>query len=86
MKDHITPMIFQNFDWRDLYRGEEIEVLHNGLVTSRGVVDDFTFDRRIFWLNLSRGGCRRMFHQAGGWQVRAGQAVVIGRQGRGHSQ
>lgn len=29
MKDHITPLTLQNFDWRDLYRGEGIEVLHN---------------------------------------------------------
>lgn len=57
--------------WRGLSRGEEIEVLDNDLVIARGVVDDYTHDRRLLWLHMSYGGGRRMFHHEDGWKVRA---------------
>nr|BFE43511.1 hypothetical protein GCM10017547_14040 [Pseudarthrobacter oxydans] len=57
--------------WRGLSRGEEIEVFDNDLVIARGVVDDYTHDRRVLWLHLTYGGGRRMFHHEDGWHVRA---------------
>lgn len=70
MEDPVTPMTFEIFDWKSLTRGEEVGVLDNALVISRGVVDDFRLDRRIPWLHLTHGRGRRMFHQEDGWQVR----------------
>lgn len=58
------------FEWGRLSRGDVIEVLDHDLVISRGVVDDFTYDRQVIWLQLSYGGGRQMFHQQDGWQLR----------------
>jgi hypothetical protein len=71
MKGQATSASLEIFDWAGIGRGEEIEVLDNNIVISRGVVDDYTSDRSILWLHLSYGGGRRLFHREDGWQIRA---------------
>lgn len=71
MKGPLKPDGLTPFPWGKLSRGDLIEVLDNDLVISRGVVDDFTSDRQVIWLQLSYGRGRRMFHQQDGWQLRS---------------
>lgn len=70
MDASVTPNDFSPFEWRRIKRGDEIEVLNHDVIISRGVVDDFTFDRHVLWLEESYGRGRRMFHQQDGWQLR----------------
>lgn len=56
--------------WKGLRRGEEIEVLDGDLVIAHGVVEEFTADQKIIWLQLSYGKGRRMFHHDDGWCLR----------------
>ena len=56
---------------RGLSCGEETEILDDDLVIARGVVADYTPDRRLLWLRMSYAGGRRMFHHEDGWKVRA---------------
>lgn len=86
MKGQATSVTLEIFDWAGISRGEEIEVLDNDIVISRGVVDDYTSDRSILWLHLSYGGGRRLFQREDGWQIRAvnqAPTVPYGRQPTG---
>lgn len=66
----MTQMSFEIFDWKGLRPGDEIEVLDNGLVISRGVIENLSFERGIIRLKLSYGKGSRTFRQEDGWQVR----------------
>lgn len=57
-------------EWKGLRRGEEIEVLDKDLVIAHGVVEEFTSDQKVVWLQLSYGNGRRMFHHDDGWFLR----------------
>lgn len=64
-------MSFQTFDWEGLIRGDEIEVIDDGLVISRGVIEEISLDRGTVRLQPSYGKGRSIFRQEDGWQLRA---------------
>lgn len=66
----MTHTPFEIFDWKGLEPGDEIEVLDNGLVVSRGVIEDISLERGIIRLKLSYGKGNRTFRQEDGWKVR----------------
>lgn len=67
----MTPMSFEIFDWNGLGPGDEIEVLDDGLVIARGVIEDLASDQGIIRLRLSYGTSERTYRREDGWQVRA---------------
>lgn len=66
----MTPLSFETFDWKRLRPGHEIEVLDDGLVTARGVVEYLSLDQGIIRLKLSYGRGRRTYRRRDGWEVR----------------
>lgn len=66
----MTPMSFEFFDWDGLRPGDEIEVLDDGLIIARGVIEDVTLDQGIIRVKLSYGRGRRQYRREDGWQVR----------------
>ena len=67
----MTPTSFEIFDWNGIRSGDEIEVLDDGLVIARGVIEDLTSDQTIIQLKLSYGRGGRTYRREDGWQVRA---------------
>lgn len=63
-------MSFEIFDWNGLRPGDEIEVLDDGLVIARGVIEDLASDQSIIRLRLSYGRSERAYRREDGWQVR----------------
>jgi hypothetical protein len=62
-------MSFQIFDWSGIRSGDEIEVLDDGLVIARGVIEDLAPDQSIIRLKLSYGRGGRTYFREDGWQI-----------------
>jgi hypothetical protein len=72
-------VIMKRSEWDALEKGDDIELLDDGVVLAGGIVDDFTQDREIMWLIPSRTPRpsshyfyvegRRMMHRADGWDI-----------------
>ena len=58
------------FDWNGLKPGVEIEVLDDGLVVARGVIEDLASDQSLIRLKLSYGRGVQTYRREDGWQVR----------------
>ena len=63
-------MSFEIFDWKGIRPGDEIEVLDDGLVIARGVVEVLASDQSLIRLKLSYGRGGRTYRREDGWQVR----------------
>ncbi|MEN8582723.1 hypothetical protein ABFP37_08455 [Burkholderia sp. RS01] len=63
-------MSFEIFNWNGIKPGDEIEVLDDGLVIARGVIEDLASDQSIIRLKLSYGRGERTYRREDGWQVR----------------
>lgn len=50
--------------------GHEIEVLDDGLVITRGVIENLSLEQGIIRLKLSYGRGRRTYRRRDGWEVR----------------
>ena len=46
-------MSFEIFDWKGIKLGDEIEVLDDGLVIARGVIEVLASDQSLIQLKLS---------------------------------
>jgi hypothetical protein len=66
----ITPMSFEIFDWKGIRPGDEIEVLDDGFVIARGVIEDLAPDQSLIRLKLSYGRGGQTYCRQDGWQVR----------------
>jgi hypothetical protein len=66
----MMPMSSEIFDWNGIGPGDEIEVLDDGLVIARGVIEDLAADHSMILLTLSYGRGGRTFRREDGWQVR----------------
>lgn len=64
------PTSLEIFDWTGVRRGDEIEVLDQGLIIARGVIEDVAPNQNIIRLKLSYGRGRRTYRREDGWQVR----------------
>lgn len=73
----MTGGSFEIFDWAGLNPGDEVEVLDDGLVIARGVIEKLASDQGTIRLRSSYGRSERTYRQADGWQVR-----TIGRKSR----
>lgn len=62
--------IIQGADWKDLRPGHEVEVLDDGLVIARGLIEHLSWDQGTIRLKLSYGRGRRTYRRRDGWQVR----------------
>lgn len=65
-----TPGASNVLEWRELRYGDVVEVLDADRVISRGMVDEFSPDAQVVWLQLSYGRGRQAFHRRDGWQLR----------------
>lgn len=64
-------MSFKIFDWNGIRPCDVIEVLDDGLVIARGVIEDLASDQSIIRLKLSYRRSGRIYCREDGWQVRA---------------
>lgn len=64
-------MSFEVFDWNGIRPGDEIEVIDDGLVIARGVIDHLSSDQSVIRLKLSYGRGGRTCRREDGWQVRS---------------
>jgi hypothetical protein len=66
----MMPRSFETFDWKGIGPGNEVEVLDDGLVIARGVIEDLTSDQSMIRLKLSYARGERTYRREDGWQVR----------------
>lgn len=56
-------MSFEIFDWKGIRPGDEVEVLDDGLVIARGVIEDLDSDQSLIRLKLSYGKGGRTYRR-----------------------
>lgn len=67
----MTPLSFEIFDWQGLIPGDEVEVLDDGLVIARGLIEYLSSTPSLIRLKLSYGEGKRIYRREDGWQVRS---------------
>lgn len=76
----MKAVLSEGTDWNGLKCGDEVDVVDNGLVIARGVVEDVEIAQGILRLELSYGKGKRVFLQEDGWEVRAARRDhIVGR-------